>query len=496
MELPGKSECCWPSTAPETAYPQLQGPGSADVAVVGAGIVGLTAAYLLSSAGLSVVVLEARRVGRQVTGRSTAKITSQHALIYRHLIETFNLDMAQRYADANRTGSRQIRRWIEDLRIDCDFEVKDAYVYTGDPSRLAEIESEAEAARSVGFDADVLTGAPLPFATAGALRFKNEAQFNPASYLIGLAAAIEALGGGIFENTQVTSVDPSHRWRIRAAAGALDVQHVVIATNLPMAGPVAYDGRTRPRCHIAMAFRAKPGEAIDGMFIGIDEPTHSLRMGRDEQGPLLVVLGPTFTTGHDGDVAARFRQLEEWVRSNLPAGDATWRWVNEDYNTPDRVPYVGAPSDEANGFYIATGFNGWGISNGTAAGILIADQILGRSNPWAKLYDPRRPAPKGFNHGGETQSRVRSLDDISPGQGGVLKVGKEDVAIWKADDGTPHAFSASCTHKGCTLTWNNADRTWDCPCHGSIFGADGSVIHGPAVEPLAARHLPIIAPKN
>ena len=208
----------------------------------------------------------------------------------------------------------------------------------------------------------------------------------------------------------------------------------MIATNLPMAGPVAFDERTRPRCHVAMAFRAKPSAAIDGMFIGIDEPTHSLRMGRDAQGLLLVALGPTFYTGQDGDVAERFCQLESWVRHNLPVEEAAWRWVNEDYNTADRVPYVGVPSAETDNFYIATGFNGWGISNGTAAGMLIADQILGRPNPWTALYDPRRPSPKGFNQGGDTQSRVRALGDILPGEGGVLKVGKEDVAVWKEDD--------------------------------------------------------------
>ena len=201
---------------------------------------------------------------------------------------------------------------------DRDLEAKDAYAYIDKPSRLGELESEAAAARSVGFEADVLSEAPLPFETAGALRFKSQAQFNPASYLVGLAGAITSLDGKIFENTPVTSVEPGRRWHLDAGAGALDTQHVVIATNLPVAGPVAYDERTRPRCHVAMAFQMKPADAINGMFIGIDDPTHSLRMGRDEQRYLLVALGPTFTTGHDGDVAARFCHLEEWGAKQSP----------------------------------------------------------------------------------------------------------------------------------------------------------------------------------
>ncbi len=210
--------------------------------------------------------------------------------------------------------------------------------------------------------------APLPFETAGALRFRDQAQFNPAQYLVGLALAVEAVGGRIFEDTRVTAVDPGNRWRVIAKQGSLDVEHAVIATNFPITGPVEYDRSTQPRCHIAMAFRTTQEAAIDGMFIGIDQPTHSLRMGRDRDGPLLVVLGPAFKTGQDGDVARRFRDLDKWVRANLPVGEAAWRWVNEDYDTADRVPFVGAPSDDAPGFYIATGFNAWGISNGTAAG--------------------------------------------------------------------------------------------------------------------------------
>ena len=187
VRLPGKPELCWTATAPKTAYPKLVGTHAAEVVIVGAGIVGITAAHLLSEAGLSVALLEARRIGRQVTGRSTAKITTKHSLIYRHLIETFDLETAQRYADANRLGMNQVRQWVEQLGISCDFEARDAYVYCNNPSRISDLKAEADASRRVGLDADLLERAPLPFSTAGALRSRNQAQFNPTQYLIGLA---------------------------------------------------------------------------------------------------------------------------------------------------------------------------------------------------------------------------------------------------------------------------------------------------------------------
>src|SRR5262245_6837936 len=495
-DIPGTADCCWTATTPGTSYPPLRRQARTDVVIIGAGIVGLTAAYALCRANVSVTVLEALRVGRQVTGRSSAKITSQHSLIYRHLRDAFDLDTARAYAEANRTGARQIRAWIREFGIACDLEDKDAYAYTCKESLLADIEAEVDIAKQLGFEADVVRPAPLPFATAGALRFPGEAQFNPAKYLIGLAAAIKEAGGHIFENTRVHDVKPGRRWRVITERGRIDAESVVVATNLPVAGPGHYDIRTRPRGHIAMAFRVDSPTAVQGMFIGIDHPTHSIRTGRDNEGPLLIVLGPAFVTGQEGDVAARFRQLDEWTKKNLPVRQAAWRWFNEDYDTPDRVPYVGEPKKASKGLYIATGFNGWGISNGAAAGLVISDQIQGRSNPWIKLYDPRRRGPKKYNKGDDTHSLVNRIAEIPLGEGGVIKRGKANLAVYRTANGRVRALSASCTHAGCTVTWNNADLTWDCPCHGSIFSITGKVIHGPATEPLPSRRIAKTKPKR
>ncbi|QKN18313.1 FAD-dependent oxidoreductase (plasmid) [Sinorhizobium meliloti WSM1022] len=486
VNLPGNRGSCWVATADRTGYPQLDSSIHAETVVVGGGIVGLTTALRLLEAGRSVILVDALEIGQQVTGRSTAKITTQHALIYRHLVDTCGLPTARNYAEANSAGAELIKDWIREYGIACDLERKDAYTYATSSKGRGEIEAEAEAARQVGLQAEVLDRAPLPFETVGALCFADQAQFNPAKYLVGLAHTVADRGGSLFEHSRAILIGEASRWRVVTAHGTVHAENVVVATNMTVKSPVGMANRTQPRCHTAMAFRVDDPLVVDGMFIGIDDPTHSSRTGRDDRGPLLVVLGPKFNTGQDGNVAARFVDLEEWARKNLPVGDVAWRWCNEDYDTADRVPYVGEPdSDNAPGFHIATGFNAWGISNGTAAGMMIADRIQGRSSPWQRLYNPTRTYPKDYHQNGESQSIVGRADDIPRGEGGVMLRGDEKIAVSRDVEGSLHAVSATCTHKGCTVTWNNADGTWDCPCHGSICASDGSVIHGPARKPLA-----------
>lgn len=488
--LPGKPGSCWVASASAVRHPRFEGSAHSETVVIGAGIVGLTCALRLCEAKRRVIVLEGLRVGGQVTGRSTAKITTQHALIYRHLIDKLGIERARQYAEANGAGAALIKEWVGTYGISCDLESKAAYAYTVDEGRRGDIAEEAAAARELGLNAFAMDRAPLPFATAAALCFPDQAQFNPAQYLTGLAQAVLMRGGRIFEDSRAVFIGEASRWRAVTQNGTVHAENVVMATNIPVKSPVGMARRTQPRSHVVLAFRVSDPAAIEGMFIGIDDPTRSLRMGRDREGPLLVALGPKFNTGQEKDVAGRLKELEAWARRHLPVGEVAWRWCNEDYDTPDRVAYAGTPDpDKAPGFHIATGFNAWGISNGTAAGIMIADLVCGTSNPWTELYDPIRPQPEDFHKDGDSQSIVSSVEDIARGEGRVIVRGEEKIAAFRDEAGALYCISATCTHKGCTVSWNNADRTWDCPCHGSIYATDGAVIHGPARLPLAAKQV-------
>lgn len=491
----------WNATAglPATAaFPKLASELTVDIAVIGAGIVGVSAARALKDLGLTVALVEARRVGRQVTGKSTAKISSQHSLIYSKLVEKFDDEFATQYGAAQQAGLQTIRDWAERHSIDCDLETQRAYLYTRDAARVDAVTREGEVARRCGLPASMGTDIGLPFPVLAAVCFESQAQFHPVKYLVGLAATIPGDGCHVFEQSQVTDWTPR---QVTTARGTVHARHVVMATHLPLGMTDLLYARAYPHAEAVIA--APIARAPTGMFLSADQPTHSLRTHRRADGTVVAVAtGPRFKLGDADEQRKCFDEIEAWLATNFDAGAVEYRWVNEDYASMDAVPFVGWSSNGDHAYLVATGFDGWGISNGATAGRVLADLAAGHDNPFADLLDARRVRPvaggKKFvaenaavavalarNH---LARKPKSLDEVAPGHAAVLKLDGDIVAAFRDDAGAVHAVSAKCTHMGCLVGWNEIDRTWDCACHGSRFGPDGAVIHGPAVQPLAPRY--------
>ena len=507
LNLPGKSESYWVATVADTApdFPPLPGDLEVDVAIVGGGLVGLTAAELLRCAGKRVAVIEARKVGQQVTGRSTAKVTSQHGPIYHRLIKDFGEDGARTYGAANQAGIERIARFVEELGIDCEFERKAAYVYTRSDRHVGEIEAEVEAARRVGLPAGFVRECSLPFPIAGAVRFDDQAQFNPCKYLAALARAVAAGDGGrVFEGTRALSIEHGEPCRVTTnRGGTVTARDVIVATHMPINNVGLFYAKAYPYAHPMVAARIDPARAPDGMFISVETPTHSIRIARSspDGAAYLVTVGDSYKTGHTDEGIKAFEDLVRFVREEFGAPSIEYHWTNEDFNSMDGVPFIGRASSGSEHLFVATGFNAWGITSATVAGMILSDLIVGRANPWAGLFDATRTKPvaggpsfvrENVSAGvhlvkGYVQGRPRSIAEVAPGDGAVLKLNGEQVAVHRDERGNVHAVSAVCTHLRCVVGWNPADRTWDCPCHGSRFDVDGGVIHGPATTDLERK---------
>jgi glycine/D-amino acid oxidase-like deaminating enzyme/nitrite reductase/ring-hydroxylating ferredoxin subunit len=489
----GRPTSVWNDNVSITDYPELAGEVDVDVAVVGGGIAGVTTALLLKLSGKRVALLEARRVGRQVTGHSNAKITSLHSLIYADLIARLGEDAAGLYGEAHEAAIRRIAEWVDQRGIGCDFERRPAYTFTQRPDRVARIEAEYEAATELGLPASLHSDIGLPYGVQSAIRFDDQAQFNPTAYVRDLAASLPGDQSFVFERTRVLEIEQGDPCTVRAESGIVRARDVVVATNLPVIPEGEFHKKASPRAHLVVAARIEPERAPGGMYLSIDPPTHSVRTAASDGGRILIVVGESFAPGHVKDTAAMYRKLRAFARDRFGVDDFVAQWANMDYDSQDRLPFIGRAAPEHERLWVATGFCSWGITGGTVAGMVLADALTGRDNPWAELFAATRQPGEAENRGQPPmradempEPRTGSFEQLGNGEAAVFQDGEDEgpVAAWRDDQGELHLVAATCTHLGCQVQWNNGNGTWDCPCHGSTFEPDGTVIHGPATQSL------------
>jgi glycine/D-amino acid oxidase-like deaminating enzyme/nitrite reductase/ring-hydroxylating ferredoxin subunit len=489
------NSCYWTSSETAPVHDPLCDEIEADVAIVGGGIVGVITARLLADTGRAVALLEARRVGHGVTGRSTAKVTAQHALALHRIEQRHGAEAARIYAEANRAAVADIAELVKHHTLACDFERADSFVYATTRDGAEQLETERDAAARAGLGMEIVANAGLPFPIVSALRLTDQAQLQPAAFVSALAATLTGPQCRVFEYSSVIDWDDDG---VRTAAGSVRAGTTVMATHLPLGQVGGFYAHTHPHMHAVLALPVAAKRAIAGMYIGAEEPRRSLRTHRDASGQsVLILTGPRFTHGDiDGENAA-FSELEDFARQHFGCGGGGWRWSNEDYTPRDGLPYIGWAGSPGKSLLVATGFDAWGLSNGAAAARIIAELIEGRSNPWAATFDASRHSAKGLGTllgnagtvatglvGGHLSSHSGATMPAKPGESALVEIDGRVAGVSCDAEGRLHAVSAVCTHMGCMLGWNPVDRTWDCPCHGSRFGVDGEVRHGPATEPL------------
>jgi glycine/D-amino acid oxidase-like deaminating enzyme/nitrite reductase/ring-hydroxylating ferredoxin subunit len=482
--------------------PGLEEDVHVDVCVLGAGIAGLSAAFELSRLGASVAVLEARHVGAGASGYNTAKLSSLHGLTYSKLEGRLGSERARLYGAANERGIERVFEIAGELAIDCDLRRKPNLVYTESDGERGQIEEEVEAARRSSLPARLVEETDLPFPIAAAVQFERQAEFHPVRYLEGLAGGLEAEGVRVCEGTRAVSISAGSPCRVRTGTGrTVTAGNVVVSTHLPILDRGAFFARCHPERSYVVAAPYDGAAATKGMYLSTESPAHSIRVHELDGRAWLLVGGESHKTGH-GDAAERYRRLEEWARERFGT-EPVLRWATQDQMPVDGVPFIGPVDPLSANVYVATGFRKWGLAMGAAAGELLAALVDGREHSWAEVFDTSRLRPRAsvasvlresfdvaLRFVGDRVAKRGSAEAIGAGEGRVVGAGLGQRAVYRDEDGSLHALSARCTHLGCIVNWNSAERTWDCPCHGSRFGTRGEVIMGPAVHPLERREPP------
>ncbi len=505
----GKNDSIWTTTARIPSAPLLQKNTVCDVCIVGAGIAGISTAYMLAREGKSVVVLDDGPIAGGETERTTAHLSNACDDWYFAMEKMHGEHGAQLIADSHTTAISRIEENIFRERIDCDFERLAGFLFVPPGQSSDLLSRELDACHRAGLmDVEWVDHAPLDgFDTGACLRFPRQAQFHPLKYMSALSDAILARGGRIFSGAHVTKVEGGEHPRVTTAAGQLvDCSHVVVATNSPINDWVAIHTKQAAYRTYVIGARIPRGSVPRALYWDTCEPYHYVRVqtlltaNGESSYDVLLVGGEDHKTGQPPELGAPFQNLERWARARFPMFEATeFRWSGQILEPVDGVAYIGRNPLDKDNVYICTGDSGQGMTHGTIASILLTDLILGRDHPWESLYDPSRitlGAAKTYtlenlNVAGQygewlTRGEVQSVEEIAPGDGGIVRRGRTKLAIYRDPAGQLHEKSAVCSHLGCIVHWNNVEKTWDCPCHGSRFDNAGDVLNGPAIYGLKA----------
>ena len=499
----GDTTSLWMATADTPTYSPLDADATADVCVIGAGIAGITTAYLLTRAGKRVIVLDDGPVGGGETGRTTAHLTNAMDDRF-YALERLHGERGARIAGASHGAAiDRIEAIVREEGIDCDFVRLDGYLFLAKEHGEDELRRELEAAHRAGLtEVERLDRIPkLTFDSGPVLRFPRQAQFHPLKYLAALARAITRNGGTIHTGSHVADFEANpRRPQVKTSDGKrVTADAMVFATNSPINDWVKIHTKQAAYRTFVIGCAIRRGTVPTSLYWDTGDPYHYVRLHRGPNGSdVLIVGGEDHKTGQEDDAPQRFRALEAWTRERFPIERVDYRWSGQIMEPVDYMGFIGRnPGDEGRNVYIATGDSGQGMTHGTIAGILITDLITGRENSWAALYDPSRISLKAAKEFARenlnvaaqyrdyvTPGEVASPAEIPPGTGAIIRRGAHKLAVYRDETGKVHERSAVCTHMYCIVDWNSTEKSWDCPCHGSRFDPLGKVLNGPAVAPL------------
>lgn len=486
-----------------STYPELSKNIEVDVAIIGGGITGITAASHLIKAGKKVAIIEADKIGGVTTGNSTGNLYIPVQPFYQNIYSKFDFETAKSIAHSRKFAIDYIEKNVQEKNLPCNFSRRPWYGYTLDHERIS-LNKEVELFKQMGIPIEYVNELPLAFKFTKAVMMPNQARFNPLQYVISMADDLAKKGCLIFENTRVTDIDEKDICILNTANAKVTAQKVLMATHTPV-GINLTQMFTAPYRSYVVSVRLKDNKYPEGHFLDLDRPphatcTHAVSTNDPE---LLMVAGSHHKVGQGKDTLTHYKELEQFLLDHFPVAEVAYQWSAQHYQSADDVPYIGLASRSSKHTYIATGYFADGLVYGTLAGIIIGDFILENKNPLTDIYQSNRfdPISSAMFLIKENMNvfiqylkdfpffSSKNYDDIKSGEGKVLEINQEKYGVSRDTNNQLHIVSAVCTHMKCIVNWNNAEKTWDCPCHGSRFTQDGKVIEGPAKMNLENKQL-------